>query len=93
MSSEHKVDQTSVMEFNWQANTSFRRLLNSCKEPRVAPVQLSDSYRCLKVWSENIAAHCHVKISLDHQLREVSSERDGVKTLLTALKMFLAEGK
>ncbi|KAI5797170.1 hypothetical protein FPQ18DRAFT_324147 [Pyronema domesticum] len=77
----------------WQADTSFRRLLGSYKEPPDAPVKLSDSYGRLKVWAENVAAHCRGKISLDHRLREAGSVRYAVKELLTDLKTVLDEGK
>jgi hypothetical protein len=93
MSSESELDQKSIMELYWLANTSFRQLLNSYEEPPDAPVKLADSYGRLKVWAENVAAHRRGKVSLDHRLREASSVRCSVKELLTDLKTVLDEGR
>jgi hypothetical protein len=93
MSSECELDQKSIVELYWQANTSFCQLLDSYEEPPDAPVKLSDSYGRLKVWAENVAAHRRGKSSLDRRLREAISVRHSVKELLTDLKMVLDEGR
>jgi hypothetical protein len=73
MSSERKLDKKSIMGLYWQANTSFRRLLNSYKEPSDAPVKLSDSYGRLKVWAETLqltgAVRSHWIIDFEKRVR------------------------
>lgn len=52
---------------------------------------LPDDFGRLKVWAENVAAHCNGTLSLDHRLREALWVKEMVKDLLVDLNTVLEE--
>ncbi|KAI5816702.1 hypothetical protein BZA77DRAFT_311673 [Pyronema omphalodes] len=81
----------SIQELYWKAFTCFRQLLSSLGEADDNTGTLADDFGRLKVWAQNVAAHRHGTISLDHRLREASMMKKLVEDMLNDLRNALEE--
>lgn len=71
----------------------FRQAFRVSQEGWDLPEKLHGAIGQLRVWAENVGAHRHGSLSLDHRLREASSFKGHVKALLVDLDDVLKESK
>jgi hypothetical protein len=95
MSSENiALDQIAIAALYWESVAAFNRLFDHFKTASQDPLDtLPDDFGRLRVWAENVAAHRHGFMSLDHRLREASSVKEMVKGLLMELNNVLEESE
>jgi hypothetical protein len=90
---EDRFNSMSIAVLYWKAVACFRQLLSSLDEADDNTGTLADDFGRLKVWAENVAAHRHGTISLDHRLREASTMKKLVEEMLNDLRNALEEGE